>query len=359
MFELSMYYYIVGCCIILILALLVSFQVRRRKRERQQDRTLYISALQALLEGDQVGAFYKLKEAVAQDTENIDAYLRLGKILADRGKTKNAIQVHNELLLRSDLTPLQKKEINRYLTEDYILDNQTARAITVLQAEFERDPADMNTGVKLLDLLKKEGKWEEAEDIAEKLYKREHERFAGVVADVKIRVGDIWEERGKGRKARTLYKTAFHLDPSRIETWIKVGDSYTTEDRLDDAIRSWMHIIDGAPREAYRVFDRLKRALFEVGQFNQMAGIFERILEKDTGNPYAAVAIAELYEKKGNFSQAEEYFRMAIDANPQYAPARLGLARLFREQGRIDEALNILEKLFAQQQQQEAIRQQT
>jgi lipopolysaccharide assembly protein B len=357
MFELSMYYYIVGCCIVLLLAILVSFQVRRRKRERQQDRTLYISALQALLAGDQVGAFYKLKETVAQDTENIDAYLRLGKILADRGKTKQAIQVHNELLLRSNLSPLQKKEINRYLIDDFVLDNQTAKAISLLQAEFERDQADAQAGTRLLELLEKESKWEEAEVIAEKLYKRDRERFAPKVADMKIKVGDLFEERGKGRKARTLYKTAFHLDPTRMDTWVKVGDSYTSEERMEDAIRSWMHIVESAPREAHVVFDRLKRALFEVGQFNQMAGIFERIIEQDPGNPHAALALAELYEKKGNLSQAEEYYRQTIDSNPQYTPARLGLARLYREQGRIDEALSSLEKLFKQQQ-QGAVRQQ-
>ena len=360
MFELSMYYYIAGCCVILLLAILVSFQVRRRKRERQQDRTLYISALQALLEGDEVGAFYKLKETVAQDTENIDAYLRLGKILANRGKIKQAIQVHNELLLRSNLSPFQKKAINRYLIDDYVLDNQIGKAINLLQSEFERDPSDVQAGVRLLELLGKENKWEAAEEISEKLYKRDRERFASVVADVKIRVGDLAEEGGKGRRARTLYKTAFHLDRTRIDTWIKVGDSYATENRLEDAIRSWMHIVDSAPREAHLVFDRLKRALFEVGQFNQMAGIFERILEQDPGNSYAAVSLAELYEKKGNLSQAEEYYRQAIDSNPQFAQARLGLARLYRERGKIDEALKILEKLFVQQQQQQgAVRQQT
>jgi tetratricopeptide (TPR) repeat protein len=118
-----------------------------------------------------------------------------------------------------------------------------------------------------------------------------------------------------------------------------------------------MHLVDGAPREAHRVFDRLKRSLFEVGQFNQIAGIFEKILEQDPSNPYAAVALAELYEKKGNRSQAEECYRQAIDSNPQFSTARLGLARLYREQGRIDEALSLLEKLFSQQQ-QGAVRQQ-
>lgn len=350
MFELSMYYYIVGVCVILLLVVLTSLQVRRKKRERLQDRALYISALQSLLAGDQVGAFYTLKEVVAQDSENIDAYLRLGKILADRGKVKQAIQIHADLLLRSHLSPAQKKEINSYLIDDYVLDNQTGKAITMLTAEFDRDASDTQSGIRLLDLLAKEGKWDEAEVIAEKLYKTDREKFKSRLADVKIKMGDLWEERGKGRKARTLYKTAYHLDPSKVDTWIKLGDSYTMEDRAEDAVKSWISLIEIAPDQSYLVFDRLKRSLFELGQFNAITGIFDRILEKDPNNFNAAMALAELYEKKGNHSQAEEYYRQVIDLNPQFAPAKLDLARLYREQGRFDEAFNILERLFTQQQ---------
>jgi tetratricopeptide (TPR) repeat protein len=82
------------------------------------------------------------------------------------------------------------------------------------------------------------------------------------------------------------------------------------------------------------------------------------------------IAVAESYpdlkasqsflDLQHNLSQAEEYYRQAIDSNPQFAQARLGLARLYRERGKIDEALKILEKLFVQQQQQQgAVRQQT
>jgi lipopolysaccharide biosynthesis regulator YciM len=356
MFELSMYYYIVGIAVILLLATLTSLQIRRKKRGRQADRALYISALQALLEGDQVEAFYMLKEVVAQDSENIDAYLRLGRILADRGKVKQAIQIHADLLLRSHLSPAQKQAINHHLIDDYVLDKQTGKAIAMLAAEFERDTADHESGERLLDLLAQEGKWEEAEVIAEKLYKSDREAYKSRVADVKIRLGEYWEEHGKGRKARTLYKTAYHLDPSKVETWIKLGDSYTTEERFEEAVKSWMSFVEIVPAQAHRVFDRLKRSLFDLGQFNAIAGIFERILEKDPNNQYAAMALADLYEKKGNHSQAEEYYRQVIDFSPQFAPAKLGLARLYREQGRMDEAFDILERLFNQH---EAVKQGT
>lgn len=356
MFDLSLYYYVAGVAIFLLLISLLSYQVRRRRRSQEQDRSLYVSALQSLLEGDQVAAFYKLKEVVALDTRNIDAYLRLGRILADRGKARQAIQIHSDLLLRGELTVSQRVLVNRHMIEDYIADGQFDKAVALLKTEFERDNTNLVAGSRLLDLLVKSDKWEEAEEVAEKLYRRDAEKFRSKLADVKIGLADYLGERGKGRKARTLYKTAIHLDPAKIDVWIRVGDSYITEDRVEDAVKAWMHLVEEKPGDAHLVFDRLRRSLFDMGQFNRISTIFENILDRDPNNASAAMALAELYEKKGDRSQAVDLYRQIINANSQYAPAHIGLARIYRLQGRTNEAFEILENLFFQQ---EAARQRT
>lgn len=349
MFELSMYYYVGGVAVILLLMTLLSYQIRRRRRAQEKDGNLYISALQSLLEGDQVAAFHKLKDVVAQDTRNIDAYLRLGRILADRGKPRQAIQIHSDLLMRGELTEPQKIAVNRHLIEDYIADGQHDKAISLLKKDFERDHSNLHAGARLLDLLMKSDKWEDAEDVAEKLYRRDAEKFKSRLAEVKIRLGDVMGERGKGRKARTLYKTGIHLDPSKVDVWVRVGDSYITEERVEDAVKAWMHLVESNPGDAHLVFDRLRRSLFDMGQFNMISTIFENILERDPNNISAAMALAELYEKKGDRSQALDFYRQIINAHPNYAPAHIGLARIYREQGRTSDAFDILENLFFQQ----------
>jgi lipopolysaccharide biosynthesis regulator YciM len=349
MFDFNMYYYIIGVALVLLLITLFSLQVRRRARERNKDTSLYVSALQSLLEGDQVAAFHKLKDVVAQDTRNIDAYLRLGRILADRGKAKQAIQVHSDLLMRADITPAQRVAVQHHLIDDYAADNQLDKAISLLQKSFDRDPTNLKSGVQLLDLLGKTEKWEDAEAVAERLFKRDPTLFRNRLADVKIRLADIMDQRGKGRKARTLYKTAFHLDPTRYDVWVKVGDSYISEERVEDAVKAWMTLIEKDPEDAHLVFDRLRRSLFDLGQFNMISSVFEGILERDPNNISAAMALAELYEKKGDRSQALDYYRQIINAHPGYAPAHIGIARIYRGQGRINEAFEILENLYFNQ----------
>jgi lipopolysaccharide biosynthesis regulator YciM len=356
MFELSMWYYIVGLAIILLFAGLLTVQMRRKKRREARDGGLYISALQAILAGNQVDAFYKLKEVVSQDSSNIDAYLRLGKILADRGKAKQAIQIHSDLLLRADLTPAQKTEINHFLIEDYVMDGQIDHAIDLLRKEFDGDASRLDTGARLVDLLMEGGKFEEAETIAEKLNKRDSDRFAAQLATVKIMLADRFRDEGKGKRARILYKAAHHLDNEKHDVWVKIGDSYLDEDRTEDAVKAWITLTEESPQSAHLVFDRLRRSLFDLGQFNTINSIFEGILERDQNNVSALLALGELYHKKGDHMQALEYYRQALALKPELTAANLGIARIYRDQGRIDDAFDILEKQFFQT---EAMRQES
>ena len=45
----------------------------------------------------------------------------------------------------------------------------------------------------------------------------------------------------------------------------------------------------------------------------------------------------EIYRKQGNFDRAEAFFRKALQANPKYALAELGLARIAKEQKKTGE----------------------
>ncbi len=340
-------YYIVGIALFLAFAALLVGTLVRRSRRRPDHRTLYIQALQALLDGDQVVAFYKLKEVVSQDSDNVDAYIRLGKILSERGNNTSAIQVHSELLLRLSLTAEQLRSIRFALADDYIRDRQVNKAVELLKKEYERSPRDHHVGAKLLDLLIREQKWQEAEEIAERAYKHAPEAFKSKYADIKIKLADQLQTEGRSKKARVIYKDAYKIDDSKAAAWVKVGESYLAERRVDDAVKAWRTLTELDPGSSYLVIDRIASSLFELGQFNALGGILENILERDPDNREAGIALAELYVKKGDFERAEEYYRRILDIDPDHLAAAVGLAKAYREQGRTNDALNSLEKLYS------------
>ncbi len=81
---------------------------------------IYMEALKNLLDGHQEKAFSKLREVVAEDSSNIDAYIRLGIILRENNKPAQALQVHKDLTLRGSLASDLKVEILKQLYLDYI-----------------------------------------------------------------------------------------------------------------------------------------------------------------------------------------------------------------------------------------------
>jgi tetratricopeptide (TPR) repeat protein len=79
---------------------------------------------------------------------------------------------------------------------------------------------------------------------------------------------------------------------------------------------------------------------------------YQRVLELDSGYALAWYALGRLYAELpsllgGSLSQAEEYLRQGLAADPNYTTIRLELARVCVRQQRRDEARRELETLLA------------
>src|SRR3972149_1093221 len=85
------------------------------EKKVKSESAVYVEALLDLLDGREESAFSKLRQAVAEDSENLDAYLRLGQILREYGKPERALQVHKDLTLRGGLKSEQKASVLRQL----------------------------------------------------------------------------------------------------------------------------------------------------------------------------------------------------------------------------------------------------
>ena len=100
------------------------------------------------------------------------------------------------------------------------------------------------------------------------------------------------------------------------------------------------------PAMDYRMHLEKGRAFFAKGLLDAAAAeMAESIAIKpnylETLETYGAVLLA-----KGETGEAEKRYRKALEINPDYWPASMGLARSFAEQGKLTEALAELQKCF-------------
>ena len=79
--------------------------------KRRDSAQLYTDALESLLKHDQRDAFLKLRELVKNNTDRIEAYIKLADILRETDKQDRAAKIHKSLLTRPKLSPEIKEEI--------------------------------------------------------------------------------------------------------------------------------------------------------------------------------------------------------------------------------------------------------
>ncbi len=92
-----------------------------RKRVRTGEDTSYLDGLRYMADGENRRAIEKFKEAVRHDSDNLDAYLKIGVILRQEGLYNNAIRIHKDLMLRGNIDAELKIEIRKNLALDYWL----------------------------------------------------------------------------------------------------------------------------------------------------------------------------------------------------------------------------------------------
>lgn len=309
--------------------------------------SLYVEALQDLLDGREVTAFTKLRQVVAEDSNNVDAYLRLGQILRENKKPERALQVHKDLTLRGGLSTTDKVAILRQLVLDYEDLKNPDMAEAALKELITLQPHDRWAYVNLLQLQKEARKWDEAYDTAATILKLESNKSKKPLAVFKYHQGEQLYKQKDYHKARILFKEAVGLDPSFAPAYLAIGDSYCEQKRYEDAVNFWNKLIAAVPDQGHRAIDRLKKTLFDLGRFGDIAQICENILKHSPKNREARLTLAEFFEKKGDLGAAEEILVRAVDDSPEDLASIIELIRIYLDRGdrkKIDELFRGLEQ---------------
>lgn len=110
----------------------------RRPASRESDAAGdYAAGLNYLVSGETNLALEKLKSTVRKDTDNIDAYIKIGDILRENGKVDQAIKVHRDLTARTSLSLADQLLILRSLEADFEQKQAYDSALKVLEKIYE------------------------------------------------------------------------------------------------------------------------------------------------------------------------------------------------------------------------------
>lgn len=320
---------------------------RARFKAFKSDSPQYVDALKDLLDGKEESAFAKLRQVIAEDTTNLDAYLRLGAILRSSKQPERALEIHKNLTLRSGLSRDEKISILRQLAADYTALGDPQTAQKALRELISLDPRDRWAYFAIMKLQEQSGNWDAAYETANVILKLESNKSKKPLARIKFSAGEELYKKREYHKARILYKEALSLDPTFASAYLAIGDSYYEEKRYEDAVSIWSKMISTVPTQSELVIDRLKRTLFELGRYGDIVEICNTILDSDPKNREARRTLARFAEKKGDLATAIEILEALVEDSADDKLAVLELGRLYIEKGdrkKLDELVRMLKK---------------
>jgi lipopolysaccharide biosynthesis regulator YciM len=307
--------------------------LRSVKKPLEEAANDFAAGLNYLVGGDRALALQKFREVVRRDTNNVDAYVKIGDILRDAGNLDRAAKVHRDLLVRTNLTNHQQLQILRSLAKDYDVAGKHELALNAVQkilAIHRSDLWALDLEMQLYERLKQ---WDKAYESCEALAKARGESRHAKLSYYLIQQGLQLAEHNSQKASRVKFREALKIDPLSPEAYLNLADSYMREERPEDALEALKKFIEKNPAKASVVFTRIKDILYAIGEFGEIENIYNSIIESYPENKDAQLALSEIYEKKGEINRAIQLCLDILEKDSKYKPARRMLVAYYHKKG--------------------------
>jgi tetratricopeptide (TPR) repeat protein len=212
--------------------------------------------------------------------------------------------------------------------EKYVLQGKIPAAIDEYRKVVDADRSDLTTINTLGDLYVRAGRIQEA------IY-----NFS--------RIAESYRDSGFTLKAIAMLKKISKLDPTNVETSMKLANLYSQQGLLVEARQQYLQVADAYAR---------------AGQTRKALEAYQKIADLDPSNTSVRMKLGEIYSRERMVDQAHEAFIVAgaeflrkgdseqalnanlkaIAINPESRQGLTAIATIYTQVGQADRAINLL-----------------
>ncbi len=268
----------------LFLAVVIGWLLGRRQRDKRlpQPGSLqqeYFRGLDFLLSEKTDEAIESFIRALEINSDTIPAHLALAKLFRKKGDVERAIQIHQNLLARSDLSRDDFMRIQMALARDYFAVGLFDRAENLLlEIQAQRPGAETHRKVValLIKLYEKEKEWGQAIEVAEQQSAAELEGLEVELSHYCCELAEGYIAQHRYRHAAAKLNTALSFDKGCVRASLLLADLAIQQEDWKSAIRELKRVATQDPQFLSETIKRLQRCYTEL---NQLAD-FERLMRK-------------------------------------------------------------------------------
>ena len=281
---------------------------RRQQDSLTQD---YFVGLNYLLDDKTDAAIGAFIRALEVNSETLETYLALGRLLRRRGEVEQAINIHQDLLARPDLSNTHSVAVRYELARDYMVAGLLDRAERLLQ-ELVNESGDLRwASLELIvDLYRIEKEWEKAIEYALILTQKRSGRF----------------QRRDPAVQNRMQPALAHFCCELAQQAMTKGDYNIGNKKLTQGL--------GFHWKCVRISLLQGELQYKLGNYQEAIRSFQRIREQDPDFiPESLEQLKQCYEAIDEQRGFETYLNRCIEERPSISLFAAQAELIRREQG--------------------------
>ncbi|PKD38630.1 type IV pilus biogenesis/stability protein PilW [Methylomonas sp. Kb3] len=164
-------------------------------------------------------------------------------------------------------------------------------------------------------------------------------------AKLNLQMGARYLDMGMLEVAKEKLETAVRLDSSNPETHNALAVFYERIKQTEAASESYQTALSKDP-DNFSIKNNYGRFLCEQGKFDKGIALLQDSMASPMNNRpwFALTNLGVCYVKQNDMQRAEEYFRQALQSQPDYSPALQEMQRISYQNGQFMSARAFLER---------------
>jgi tetratricopeptide (TPR) repeat protein len=215
---------------------------------------------------------------------------------------------------------------------------RTDQAMALYQKTLEINPNHERAHINLGNLLAKLGRNEEALVHFQKALIIKPNSY-----EAQYNLGNLLAGMGRTDEAIAQYQKALETDPNSEKAHYNLGNLLADMGRAGEALEHYQRALEINPND-YEIHSNLGILLANMGQTNEAMAHFQKALELNPARADAYNNLGIQFAKMGQTGEALAHFRKALEINPAYIEAHVNFGVLLANMGRPDEAITHFRK---------------
>lgn len=307
------WYWLFPIFFVLILIIIVFFFLIRKKRRTKI--SSYEEALISLIDGDENHAIKKFQESVFENSDNIEAYIRLAELLRKRNEPLKALQIHKYLLARRGIQKNTRNRILYHIAQDYIALKAHQKATDTLNQLLRYETRNERYYKILLQNYEESSLWNEAIQLFRKMAKLFRYSDEELTNFEVFTAHQAFKDDNKDWAEKNLTR-ALKRNPEHFGALLFLGDIKYSSGRIDESVNLYEKAIGLYPEKGYITYPRLMKTYYEKGEYEKIEDNFKKVLGTIPDDETTISSLANYYLKMGRSNEAYELLSTAKETHP-------------------------------------------